>query len=122
MTKKRMLGSVPGPRPHVWKSGPDPVEHKKYLNWLQQKNQAQYRREGWQLSFEVWKEIWGDNFHNKGRASGNFCMTRRDDQAAWTRDNVEILTRREHVLRQGAKRDVNWRSGPRRPRLPRLAA
>jgi hypothetical protein len=120
MTEKRIWGSLPGPRPHVWKSGPDPVEHKKYLNWIQQKNQANFRKEGWELSFEVWKEIWGDKFHNKGRASEDYCMTRRDDQAAWTRDNVEILTRREHVLRQGLRRDKNWRSGPRKrkPKVP----
>lgn len=116
MTEKRIWGSLPGPRPHVWKSGPDPVEHKKYLNWIQQKNQANFRGEGWELTFEVWKEIWGEKFHNKGRASENFCMTRKDDKSAWTPDNVEILTRREHVLRQGHRRDKNWRSAPRKKR------
>lgn len=24
-----------GPRPHVWVTGPDPVEHKKYRHWIQ---------------------------------------------------------------------------------------
>jgi len=116
MTEKRIWGSAPGPRPHVWKSGPDPIEHKKYLNWLQQKNQAQFRKETWELTFEVWKEIWGEDWHNKGRASDNFCMTRIDDKAAWTKDNIEILTRREHVIKQGARRDKNWRSAPRKKR------
>lgn len=117
MTEKRIWGSKPGPRPHVWKSGPDPIEHKKYLNWIQQKNQAQFRKEPWELTFETWKEIWGDDYQYKGRASQDLCMTRRDDQGAWTRDNVEIVTRREHVIRQGLKRGPEWRCGPRKKKV-----
>jgi len=116
MTQK-IRGSLPGPRPQCWKSGPDPIEHKKYLNWLQQKNQAQFRKETWELSFEVWKEIWGENWHNKGRASDNFCMTRRDDQGAWSVANVEIITRKAHVIRQGLRRDPAWRRGPRKRKV-----
>ena len=107
---------IRGPRPHVWKSGPDPIEHRKYLNWLQQRAQARFRGEEWHLDFETWKEIWGGDWHNKGRGSDNYCMTRQDDQGAWAKDNVEIVTRREHVIRQGAKRPENWRCGPRGPR------
>ena len=29
-----------GPRPNMWVAGPDPETHKKYLAWLQQKNQV----------------------------------------------------------------------------------
>ena len=114
--QKRPRGSPSGPRPHVWKSGPDPVEHRKYLNWLQQRAQARFRGEQWHLDFETWKLIWGADWHNKGRGSDNLCMTRQDDQGAWTQHNVEIVTRREHVIRQGAKRPENWRCGPRGPR------
>lgn len=112
MTQQR-IGSKPGPRPHIWKSGPDPIEHRKYLNWLQQKNQAQFRGEHWDLDFETWKEIWGEDFHNKGRGADNYCMTRKDDQGPWTLANVEIVTRRDHVLRQGAKKHKDWRRGMR---------
>jgi hypothetical protein len=116
-TVKNKRGGKPGPKPHVWKSGPDPIEHRKYLNWLQQKNQAQYRKESWHLDFETWKQIWGDDFMHKGRGSSDLCMTRIDDSGAWSRDNVEIITRRDHVIRQGLKRAPNWRCGPRRPRV-----
>jgi len=109
MTEKRIRGSLPGPRPHCWKSGPDPIEHKKYLNWLQQKTQANFRKEKWEVDFETWKDIWGEDWHNKGRASDNLRMTRIDDRGAWCRDNIEILTRKEHVIKQGQRRDKNWR-------------
>lgn len=115
MTGKR-IGSLPGPRPHVWKSGPDPIEHKKYQNWIQQKNQAQFRKETWELDFETWKDIWGADWHHKGRASLDLCMTRIDDQGPWTRSNIEIVTRREHVIRQGLRRDKDWRNKAGRPR------
>lgn len=121
MTTKRR-GSLPGPRPHTWKSGPDPIEHKKYLNWLQQKNQAKYRGEEWLLDFETWKAVWYDLWQFKGRASGDLCMTRIDDKGSWDKDNVEIVTRREHVLRQGEKRNPNWRSGPKPRKAKNVAS
>ena len=83
-------------RPHVWKSGPDPVEHYKYKVWLQQKAQASFRLEKWELSFEKWKEIWSDYWDQRGRDADEYCMTRRDWEDGWYDGNVHIVTRREH--------------------------
>lgn len=116
MNQTRRRGGPRGPRPDLWKSGPDPVEHRKYLNWLQQRAQANHRQETWLLDFETWKAIWGEAWHNKGRGSDNFCMTRQDPQGAWEENNVEIITRRDHVLRQDQYREVNWRCGPKKKR------
>lgn len=90
--------------PHTWVSGEDPVKHKQYYVWLQQKNQAQYRNEGWDLPFDLWTEIWGEQWHNRGRDPQSMCMTRRDNTQPWTADNVEVITRGEHFKRQHAQR------------------
>lgn len=87
-------------KPQVWKTGPDPVLHKQYLTWLQQKNQANFRKEHWDLPFEVWLDMWRPYWHLRGRGSGEYCMTRTNLDGAWTQDNVEIVTRKEHVTRQ----------------------
>lgn len=115
-------------RPHLWKTGPDPVLHEKYLAWLQQRNQALWRTERWELPFEAWVEIWGNNWENKGRLSHQMCMTRKDWYGDWTPDNVEIVTRKQHVTQQGRARSAGYRSEavkrqfptlPRAPRKPR---
>jgi len=84
--------------PHVWSSGPDPVLHAKYKVWGQQRNQAQFRGEGWDLDFFTWVAIWGDLYEHKGQKSDCLCMTRKDLGLPWTADNVKIITRKEHFL------------------------
>lgn len=85
-----------GLRPHVWVSGPDPERHKRYLQWLQQKNQAQFRNEGWDFPFDDWLELWGDLIHYRGRKQGSMTMVRIDYTKPWHRDNARIVDRMEH--------------------------
>lgn len=82
--------------PERWASGPDPVLHKKYRVWIQQKNQAQYRGEAWDLEFLTWVAIWGSDFDRKGKSKECLCMTRIDLDLPWHKDNVKIITRAEH--------------------------
>jgi hypothetical protein len=74
----------------------DPLMALKYRCWSQQRNQAQYRGESWDLDFLDWVDIWGVEFMNKGQTSDRMCMTRIDLEKAWTPDNVKIITRHEH--------------------------
>jgi hypothetical protein len=82
-------------RPGAWKTGPDPELHRRYLQWLQQKNQAQFRKELWDLPFETWMEIWGDRIELRGRQCGQLSMIRKNYREAWHRDNVILVTREE---------------------------
>jgi len=84
------------PKPERWISGPDPERHKRYLQWLQQKNQAQFRGEEWNLDFDDWLQVWGDEIVNRGRKKGQLSMMRRDYNLPWTADNVLIVGRKEH--------------------------
>jgi hypothetical protein len=90
--------------PHTWLSGDDPVRHKQYYVWLQQRNQAQYRNEGWDLDFDTWVSLWGDLWQLRGRDRDGYCMTRRDWDKPWTKKNVEVITRGEHFKRQRERR------------------
>lgn len=87
-------------RPHTWIIGPDPVEHDYYNKWLQQRNQAQWRGEDWQLPFEDWRRIWGTDIVNRGRLKGQLSMIRRDYRQPWTPDNVILVTREEQAVIQ----------------------
>lgn len=111
-----------GPRPHIWKAGPDPAEHKRYCVWLQQKNQAQFREEGWTIPFEEWKAIWEASGHweDRGRITGTWCMTRKDWSTPWTEDNVIIVTREEHARMQGEAVRNGWRSPARKKYRARM--
>ena len=94
------------PRPHTWKTGPDELRHKRYFIWLQQRNQAQYRREEWNLTFEQWLELWGDQIVNRGRKKDDLCMTRRDPLGPWDMDNAYIIERGKHILICRRERDL----------------
>lgn len=91
------------PRPHVWVSGPDPVVHKKYLTWLQQRNQANFRKEEWDLTFEQWCGLWGDLWVQRGRGSDQYCMTREDLDGPWDNKNTIVILRKEQLQRHKAR-------------------
>ena len=95
-----------GPRPHIWKCGPDPKLHAMYMPWLRAKSQSDYRlRQGlevgeFKLSFDDWVELWGENWNFRGKGPDSYCMTRKDYNKDWVLDNCEIVGRLEHLRRQ----------------------
>lgn len=89
-----------GLRPQIWITGPDPRTHKQYHCWQLQKVQATYRSEEYDLTFEEYKELWDPHWEQRGRTRGTVCMTRIDWEGAWTKTNVEIVPREEHLKRQ----------------------
>lgn len=105
------------PRPHVWVSGPDPLVHKMYLTWLQQKNQANFRKENWTLSFEVWSEMWSEHWNNRGRHSDQYCMTREDLDGPWDETNTIVITRKEQLQRHRARQVAQGKTTGYKKRL-----
>jgi hypothetical protein len=88
-------GSPPGPRPHLWRAGPDPTRHDQYQAWLRSRAQAHFRGEAWNLTFEEYEAIWSPFWHQRGRDSNSLSMSRRDRTGAWSRDNCFLATRAE---------------------------
>ena len=93
-------------RPYTWKAGPDELRHKQYLIWLQQRNQANFRKEVWTLSFEEWLSLWKDKWHLRGRSKNSLCMSRRDPQGPWSIDNAIVVNRYEHIKKVRSERNV----------------
>jgi hypothetical protein len=86
-------------RPHVWITGTDPKTHGMLIPYLRHKAQARYRAELFDLTFDEYKELWWELWEQRGRRSEDLCMTRIDPEGVWTKDNCEIITRREHCQR-----------------------
>ena len=98
-----------GIMPQRWRSGPDPVIHAMYRCWIQAKNQANFRAETWTITFDDYQALWSEHWVHKGRTRNDYCMTRTDDEGAWTLGNVEVLPRWEHFSRAGKKRnEARW--------------
>lgn len=116
-TGKHAAGKL---RPHVWVSGPDPIIHKKYLTWLQQRNQARFRGEEWDLSFEKWSEMWEEHWFNRGRASENYCMTREDPDGPWDETNTIVITRLEQLRRHRERQTLLGQTTGYRKKLAAL--
>lgn len=89
-----------GLRPHLWKSGPDPVRHNKHIAWARARAQAHFRGEEYNLTFEDWEKAWADEWHLRGRGADNLFLVRKCDKLAWSITNVETVTRPEFNRRQ----------------------
>lgn len=78
----------------------DPNLHRKYLPFLRARAQANFRNEGWTLTFEDWCTIWPDHlWDQRGRDSDNYAMTRKNPVEPWTIENTIVITRREQLHR-----------------------
>lgn len=88
-----------GPRPHVWKVKGE-IPHQQYCAWLQARAQASYRSESFELTFEQFQALWAEHWHQKGRQSQDYCLTRIDPDGAWCEGNVEAMPRLDHLRRQ----------------------
>ena len=86
-----------GPRPWVWKHGPDPVVKAQNMALLRSKAQAVFRGEVWKLSLTDYRYLWGHNWHKRGRNGGDTLMLcRKDNQKPWSRGNCYVGTRSQH--------------------------
>ena len=99
------------PRPQCWKYK-DPFDHDRHRKFLLGKAQAEFRNEGWELTVEEFFQLWPTQevWSQRGRASHCLCASRIDDEKAWSKDNVELLTRKIACARRNRKRE-NLRKG-----------
>jgi hypothetical protein len=105
-TGNRRAGT--GPRPHVWIVGPDNNKHQMYIPWLKAKAQANFRNDEWNLEFEDYFAMWNGNWHLRGRQSDDLCMTRINWSGAWEKDNIQLVTRKQHCQAQAANTREKW--------------
>jgi hypothetical protein len=110
----RPVGSPPGPRPHTWRAGPDPVTRAQYRAWTQTRTQAEWRGEIWRIDWAQWQAIWQGKWAQRGRTSDSLCITRRDMSLPWSESNVILITRRQHGQR---RQDTSRAAGYSRSRV-----
>lgn len=77
-----------------------------YYFFVQQKNQANFRNEVWDIDFYDWLTLWGDKWSLRGRRPGQYCMSRIDTEKAWTKDNIKIWAREELISKLTTERNV----------------
>ena len=101
--------------PHLWKSGPDPIDNDLYIECQRRRAQAWYRKEEWLITEQEYIDLWrtDNRYLKKGRHSENLCMSRVDVEKPWTLDNIEIITRHQHAqncrrLQQGLGRITDY--------------
>lgn len=93
-------------RPHVWLIGADAgkFKHDMYHPWQMARAQAKYRNELWELEFEDYYLLWRDHWEQRGRGPDDMCMTRRDPDLPWSRDNICIILRSDHARLCGQRK------------------
>ena len=96
------MGRPKGTQPSLWRFPNDSVKRAKALGWVRAKCQAKFRGEQWDITEEDWIYIlWTDQlWARRGRKSQDLCLIRDDSKAAWSMDNVMIVTRRTQLVIQ----------------------
>jgi hypothetical protein len=112
--KKGRGGRHRGQYPDLWISGPDPLDHDKFVKWHKHRSQARFRGEPYDLTFQDWLDIWRDpqDWYNRGTSCDAVCLTMSDLELGWTKGNVEIITRAEQLRRHGERRRGKKMQGP----------
>ena len=64
--------------------------------YLRSKNQALFRGEIWQITYDEYLGIWRNKHHKRGRGRDRLSMCRIDLDGAWHVSNVVLLTRTEY--------------------------
>jgi hypothetical protein len=91
------------PRPERRKYNDDTLTAQN-LAWARHKAQAKYRGEAYELSFEDWLAFWTPAaWSMKGRGRNSICLTRKDIEGPWSRDNCELMSRLDLL-----RRTANW--------------
>lgn len=103
----------PNTQPQRWKTGPDLRTHLQYRAFVQQRNQAVFREEGWSVTFEEYQHLWQAHWEQRGRLSASYMMTRINSDLPWSRENCCVITRQQHGERQADNRAKGWRSRAR---------
>jgi hypothetical protein len=87
-----------GLRPHTWKIGTDPIDHRLYIDCLRARAQATYRGEQWLITEQEYISLWRteDRYLQKGRGAECVCLIRCDHTQPWTVNNVKFISRLEH--------------------------
>ena len=97
--------------PERWLHGSDLLTHDKYYAFLKHKAQARYRGEDYRLTFDDWKDLWPDNLWlQRGTRVDDLCLSRHDFEDGWYINNVDIMTRREHLSK---KRGMEYKKNGR---------
>jgi hypothetical protein len=85
---------------------PRQYEHSPHLHRLRRafivaRCQANYRNEGWELTWDDWQYLWltKDRYLRKGRGADDLGLSRLDYSSSWCMDNVQIETRKDHLSR-----------------------
>lgn len=88
--------------PDRWITGPDPLRREKYYAYLKHKAQCNFRGEDHELTFDDWEQLWSDeDFLKRGKSIDSLCLTRHHYDEPWSYANCQVVTKREHLKRNG---------------------
>lgn len=73
------------------------MAHPERRAWLCQKSRAKARGIGFFMTFEQWRDWWGDRFQFRGRGADALCMGRYDDKGSYRLGNIYVVSNSENM-------------------------
>ena len=82
----------------------DPNDHMRYRPFLRSRSQAWYLDQEWTLTFKQYCDFWTPALWSlRGRGTNDLVMVRKDLSGPWSKENCEIVTRKEQLTRTNKK-------------------
>lgn len=83
----------------------DPVQQRLRRSFIQCRSQAKHRGQAWNIDFDDYVFMWraNNNYLRKGRRKNDLHFCRIDDTGDWNPNNVQIVTRGEHLSKRMLK-------------------
>jgi hypothetical protein len=96
-----------GPRPHLWRQGPDPAVRRDRYRYLRSKAQAKYLGQAWTIDWTQYRELLGKVRGQYGRGMTQLNLARKDCKDGWHTWNVHLISRKEAMNRPREQQDMN---------------
>lgn len=89
---------IPRPEQRKYKTEFERIRH---FPFLRARAQANFREEGWTLTFEQFCNIWTDEFWpRRGKKVNSLVMTRLRKDRSWSATNVKLSIRGTHLKKE----------------------
>ena len=74
------------------------LDHDRHRAFQRARAQAHFRGHEWTMTYSDWQELWPEElWRQRGRGSDKLCFILIDPEKAYTRENVCVISRRNHL-------------------------
>jgi hypothetical protein len=95
-----------GPRPELWRTGPDKKVRQHYYRFLKARNQARFWAQEWTILWEDYLDIYKTMTGRWSRKKRDMNLARIDTSEGWHLWNVQLMKRSKAMRRKTTNKRI----------------